>query len=105
MHPIPNSIAAMAPELAEWRQDLHKHPELGFKETRTAGIVADKLRAWGFDAVETGIATTGVVGVLHGRSGPGEAILLRADMVPADCRGNGGTSCLGQCRNAARLRT
>ncbi|MEM1162757.1 MAG: amidohydrolase, partial [Pseudomonadota bacterium] len=80
MHPIPNSIAAMAPELAEWRQDLHKHPELGFKETRTAGIVADKLRAWGFDAVETGIATTGVVGVLHGRSGPGEAILLRADM-------------------------
>ncbi|MEM6664580.1 MAG: M20 aminoacylase family protein [Pseudomonadota bacterium] len=80
MHPIPNSIAAMVPELAEWRQDLHKHPELGFKETRTAGIVADKLRAWGFDAVETGIATTGVVGVLHGRSGPGEAILLRADM-------------------------
>lgn len=80
MHPIPNSIAAMVPELAEWRQDLHKHPELGFKETRTAGIVADKLRAWGFDAVETGIATTGVVGVLHGKSGPGEAILLRADM-------------------------
>ncbi|MEM7188816.1 MAG: M20 aminoacylase family protein [Pseudomonadota bacterium] len=80
MQPIPNSIAAMAPELAEWRQDLHRHPELGFQEARTAGIVAEKLRSWGFDAVETGIAKTGVVGVLHGRSGPGEAILLRADM-------------------------
>ena len=81
MQPIPNSIAAMAPELAEWRRDLHQHPELAFQEHRTAGVVAEKLRAWGFDAVETGVGRLGVVGVLHGRGGPGgEAILLRADM-------------------------
>ncbi len=88
MQPIPNSIAAMAPELAEWRRDLHQHPELAFQEHRTAGVVAEKLRAWGFDAVETGIGGPGVVGVLHGRGGPGgpsgtgggDAILLRADM-------------------------
>lgn len=81
MIPIPNSIAALAPELAEWRRDLHRHPETSYEEHRTAGIVAEKLRAWGLDAVEVGIGQTGVVGVLHGRSGPGgEAILLRADM-------------------------
>ena len=70
MQPIPNSIAAMAPELAEWRRDLHQHPELAFEEHRTAGIVAEKLRAFGLDAVETGIGGPGVVGVLHGRGGP-----------------------------------
>ena len=80
MQPIPNSIAAMAGELSEWRQDIHRHPELGYQETRTMELVAEKLRAWGLDAVETGIGKTGVVGVLHGRNGPGEAILLRADM-------------------------
>jgi len=80
VQPIPNSIAAMAPDLAAWRRDLHRHPELCYEETRTAGVVAEKLRAWGFDAVETGIGRTGVVGVLHGRTGPGDAILLRADM-------------------------
>lgn len=80
MQPIPNSIAAMADELTEWRRDLHMHPELSQHETRTARVVAEKLRAWGFDAVEEGVGKTGVVGVLHGRNGPGEAILLRADM-------------------------
>ena len=80
MRPIPNSIAAMAPELAEWRQDLHRHPELGYQETRTQKVVAEKLRAWGLDAVDEGLGETGVVGVLHGRNGPGEAILLRSDM-------------------------
>ena len=81
MQPVPNSIAALAPEMTEWRRDLHRHPETNYEEHRTAGLVAEKLRAWGFDAVETGIGQTGVVGVLHGQSGPGgEAILLRADM-------------------------
>ena len=81
MQPIPNSIAGMAPELAEWRRDLHQHPELAFNEHRTAQVVAEKLRAFGLDAVETGIGGPGVVGVLHGGGGPGaEAILLRADM-------------------------
>ncbi len=82
--PISNSIAAAAPEIAEWRHEIHRRPELAFEETRTAAFVAEKLRSFGLDAVETGIGGTGVVGVLHGRSGPAsdeaQAILLRADM-------------------------
>src|SRR5580658_2401867 len=60
------------------RRDLHRHPELGFAETRTSGLVADRLRHLGIDVV-TGIAKTGVVGVLKG-SRPGRTIMLRADM-------------------------
>ncbi|MEM6668230.1 MAG: M20 aminoacylase family protein [Pseudomonadota bacterium] len=82
--PLPNSIAALTSELTEWRRDFHQHPELCYEETRTAGLVAERLRAFGFDAVETGIGKTGVVGVLHGAdgagAGEGEAIMLRADM-------------------------
>jgi amidohydrolase len=61
------------------RRDLHRHPELGFAEHRTAGIVAERLRAAGY-AVRTGIAETGVVGTLHGGAGDGPTLLLRADM-------------------------
>lgn len=60
------------------RRDFHMHPELGFEEHRTAGIVADRLRRLGFD-VHTGIAGTGVVGVMRGAK-PGRTIMLRADM-------------------------
>lgn len=74
-----NRIASLHGEVSEWRRDLHAHPELGFREVRTAGIVADKLQAFGVDEVMTGIATTGVVGVVHGRQ-PGPMIGLRADM-------------------------
>jgi hippurate hydrolase len=81
MQPIPNSIAAMADDLAAWRRDFHAHPELAYEEERTARVVAERLRAFGLDHVETGIGGTGVVGVLHGRGGPGgPAIMLRADM-------------------------
>jgi len=83
MKPLDNSIIAMADELTAWRRDLHRHPELGYQETRTAAFVADALRGFGLDVVETGVGGTGVVGVLHGASGPGDesrAILLRADM-------------------------
>ena len=81
MKPIPNSIAAQAGELAEWRQDFHRHPELGYQEQRTAAKVAERLDGFGLDGVETGIGGTGVIGVLHGRGGPGgAAIMLRADM-------------------------
>jgi len=60
------------------RRDLHMHPELGFEEHRTAGIVADRLRLLGYE-VHEGIGRTGVVGVL--RSGkPGKTVMLRADM-------------------------
>ena len=62
-----------------WRRDIHQHPELGNREVRTAQLVAEHLRALGFEEVRTGIATTGVTAVL--RSGkPGPRIALRADM-------------------------
>jgi hippurate hydrolase len=66
-------------ELTAWRRDLHAHPELGFEETRTSGIVAEKLSGWGIE-VHRGLAGTGVVGTLHGRIRSDRAIALRADM-------------------------
>lgn len=74
-----NRIAALQGEITAWRRDLHLHPETGFEEHRTAGIVAEKLRAFGADRVITGMATTGVVGIIHGAR-PGPMIGLRADM-------------------------
>lgn len=65
--------------LIRTRRDLHRHPELGFQEHRTAGIVAERLRAAGYE-VRTGIAETGVVGTLRGGAGDGPTLLLRADM-------------------------
>ncbi|HEX8213347.1 MAG TPA: amidohydrolase [Longimicrobium sp.] len=65
--------------LIRTRRDLHRHPELGFQEHRTAGIVAERLRAAGYE-VQTGVAETGVVGTLHGGAGEGPTLLLRADM-------------------------
>ena len=58
-------------------KDLHQNPELGFMETRTAGIVAKELKALGYE-VKTGIGKTGVVGIL--RNGPGPVVMFRADM-------------------------
>jgi amidohydrolase len=77
--PIINRIAEFHDDMTAWRHDFHQHPELNFQEVRTSGIVADKLREFGCDEVITGIATTGVVGVIHGK-GQGGAIGLRADM-------------------------
>ncbi|MGH1479028.1 MAG: M20 aminoacylase family protein [Geminicoccales bacterium] len=76
---IINRIAEFQPEMTAWRRDFHAHPELGFEETRTSGIVAEKLREFGVDEVHTGIAKTGVIGVLRSGSGT-ETIGLRADM-------------------------
>ena len=78
MQPI-EQILNHAEELTAIRRDIHAHPEIGFQETRTAAPVADCLRRWGVDRVETGIGRTGVVGVIEGR-GDGPAIGLRADM-------------------------
>lgn len=67
-------------ELTALRRDLHAHPELGFKELRTSGIVAGSLQALGIE-VHRNIGKTGVVGVLHGlRRDSGRMIGLRADM-------------------------
>lgn len=72
------ALRGIEPRVVAWRRDLHQHPELSNREERTARVVADHLRKLGL-AVETGIARTGVVGLLDtGRPGP--TIALRADM-------------------------
>lgn len=77
---ILNRIAEFQDELTEWRRDIHMHPETAYEEFRTAKIVSDKLTAWGLE-VETGIAVTGVVGVLKGtQPDNGRVLALRADM-------------------------
>jgi amidohydrolase len=79
--PIVNRVADMQDEIALWRRDFHEHPEIGFEVQRTAGIVADKLRAFGCDEVVPGIGQTGVVGVIRGRTAASGAVVgLRADM-------------------------
>ncbi len=77
--PVLNRIADFHADMTAWRRDLHAHPEIGLQETRTSGVIADLLRGFGVDEVHTGMAQTGVVGVIHG-SAPGEAIGLRADI-------------------------
>jgi amidohydrolase len=74
-------IDELVPDLVAMRRDLHEHPELSFEEVRTSGIVAQRLRSLGLD-VRTGVAKTGVVGLLHGgASKPGaKTIAIRADM-------------------------
>ncbi|MBO2012284.1 amidohydrolase [Hymenobacter negativus] len=66
------------PKVIAWRRDIHEHPELGNTETRTAALIAAHLKKLGLE-VQTGVAHTGVVGIL--RSGkPGPVVALRADM-------------------------
>jgi amidohydrolase len=76
---IDAAAPAVEAQLLAWRRDLHQHPELGNREFRTAAVVADHLRALGLDEVRTGVAHTGVVGVLKGAL-PGPVVALRADM-------------------------
>lgn len=82
--PVPHArVEALATELhpavIEIRRDIHRHPELGFKEVRTATLVADRLTALKFDDVRTGVGGTGVLGVLKGGR-PGPVVAVRADM-------------------------
>ncbi|RKJ98212.1 M20 aminoacylase family protein [Alicycliphilus denitrificans] len=76
-----DSIAAAAPAIAAVRRDIHAHPELCFKEERTADVIAAKLTEWGIP-IHRGLGTTGVVGIVHGRDGGacGRAVGLRADI-------------------------
>ncbi len=72
------ALQARAGEFVGIRRDIHRHPELAFDEHRTAALVADKLRAWGYE-VSTGIGGTGVVGRLVRGKGD-QRLGLRADM-------------------------
>jgi hippurate hydrolase len=77
--PTIDRIQGYADELTAIRRDLHAHPEIGFEEVRTSGIVAEKLAQWGIE-VHRGLGRTGVVGVLRGKGNGTRRIGLRADM-------------------------
>lgn len=77
--PVLNRIAAFAPEMAEWRRWLHRHPELEFDLPQTAAFVAERLRSFGVDELHEGIATSGMVALIRGNA-PGPVIGLRSDM-------------------------
>ncbi len=76
--PLTEAAWELGPQIVADRRYLHQHPELGFQEENTARFVADKLRSFGIET-QTGVAKTGVVGLLHGTQ-PGKTVLLRADM-------------------------
>jgi len=82
VNPYKDAVAKKADALLSktitWRRDFHEHPELGNHEVRTAGIIAKHLQSLGIE-VQTGVATTGVVGILKGGK-PGPVVALRADM-------------------------
>jgi amidohydrolase len=76
---ISKAADALHDKLIEQRRDFHMHPELSNREERTSRIVAEKLRALGFDEVKTGVAKHGVVALLKGAK-PGPVVAWRADM-------------------------
>ncbi len=84
-HMIPADIRrdaeALYDQLVEWRRDFHRHPEIGFTETRTAGIVADHLQALGLET-STGVGKTGVVAMIEpdNAAADGDTVMLRFDM-------------------------
>jgi hippurate hydrolase len=82
--PIVNRVADLQSDIADWRRDIHEHPELLYDVRRTATFVADRLREFGCDEVATGLGRTGVVGVIKGRKAAADGgvnvIGLRADM-------------------------
>jgi len=78
--PILNRVAEMQEEVAGWRRHLHEHPELLYDVYETSKFVAEKLKSFGCDVVETGIGKTGVVGIIKGRHGDGPTIGFRSDM-------------------------
>jgi len=74
-----DQVRPLVPELVAIRRDIHAHPEMGLEETRTAALVAGKLREWGVEFVE-GIGRTGIVATIRGKRPGQRAIGLRADM-------------------------
>ena len=74
-----DAIKPYEAELIDIRHDIHRHPEVGFEEVRTAALVAERLRAWGLEVTE-GVGKTGVVATLKGAHPGQRAIGLRADM-------------------------
>jgi amidohydrolase len=73
-------IDEIMPGVIADRRHFHENPELGFQEFETARAVAERLRSMGVEDIRTGIAVTGITGLIHGGKGPGKVVLLRADM-------------------------
>ena len=84
-----------APRLREIWEDLHRNPELGFEEFRTAGKVEEILRSLDIET-ETGVAGTGVVGLIRGAQ-PGKTLLIRADMDARPIEEATGLACASRC--------
>jgi amidohydrolase len=78
--PIRNRFAELLPEITEWRQHLHRNPEILYEVHQTAAFVAEKLRDFGVDEIVEGVGQTGVVGVIRGKGAGTRTIGLRADM-------------------------
>jgi hippurate hydrolase len=76
-NPAVPEVSALEPELEALYKDLHQHPELAFHEQRTAGVLASRVKALGFE-VTTGIAQTGIVAIM--RNGPGPVVMLRTEL-------------------------
>ena len=77
-HGLEKDIAAIESKVIEWRRDIHEHPELSNREFKTAEKIAEHLKSLGIE-VQTGVAHTGVVGLLKGKK-PGKVVALRADI-------------------------
>jgi amidohydrolase len=79
---LKNDIDEIMPGVIADRRFLHEHPELGFQEFETARLVAERLESMGVEDIRTGIAVTGVTGLIKGTKtgGPEKVVLVRADM-------------------------
>jgi len=87
-------VEVLREQLVAWRRDFHMHPELGFQEHRSASLIADRLRELGYQ-VQTGVANTGVVGLLEGKQ-PGTVVMLRFDMDALPITEENGTAYVSQ---------
>ena len=79
MHQIKEAADQIFDEIVAIRRDIHRHPEIGRKEVRTAGIIRDKLKEYGVDRIETPCPTA-VIGIIEGTKAPGKCIALRSDI-------------------------
>ena len=75
---IASQVQTVKDAVVTWRRDIHANPELSNREFRTSALVAEHLQSLGIE-VQTGVAHTGVIGVLRGGK-PGPVVALRADM-------------------------
>ena len=96
----PAEIDALYPDLAALYQDLHRNPELGFQETRTAATLAARLRSLGYE-VTTGVGGTGIVAILRNGQGPTAMLRTELDALPVQEKTGAPFASTATARNAA----